>query len=159
MCRDVVCGRDFTVILTWEGQVVDSRACLTNNAPHRHGGRTLAPLRNWPFPRHPVIAVAAGGAWSCERPSIGRLAGPCWLGVGRWGSSPGCSTPQKWRLIIVQPPGAGIHDMHSKGPCLTMTGWGSTGHCVLMPGWAGEQDVKRCMSRHHHRCTWGCQLQ
>ena len=64
--RDVVCGRDFTVILTWEGQVVDSRACLTNNAPHRHGGRTLAPLRNWPFPRHPVIAVAAGGAWSCE---------------------------------------------------------------------------------------------
>lgn len=63
-CRSVACGEDFTVILTWEGQVVDSRACLTNNAPHRHGGRTLAPLKKWPFPQHPVIAVAAGGAWS-----------------------------------------------------------------------------------------------
>lgn len=50
--------------------MVDSRACLTNNAPHRHGGRTLAPLRKWPFPAHPVIAVAAGGAWSGESPTL-----------------------------------------------------------------------------------------
>ena len=83
-----MCGRDFTVILTWEGQVVDSRACLTNNAPHRHGGRTLAPLRNWPFPRHPVIAVAAGGAWSCEyeflNPVMIEVVG-CWVhGLARW---------------------------------------------------------------------------
>ncbi|KAK9787374.1 hypothetical protein WJX73_008576 [Symbiochloris irregularis] len=88
--RSVACGEDFTVILTWEGQVVDSRACLTNNAPHRHGGRTLAPLRKWPFPKHPVVAVAAGGAWSGQGKTGGHAAavaasGHLWV----WGGN-GC---------------------------------------------------------------------
>ena len=77
LCRDVACGQDFTVILTWEGQVVDSRACLVNNAPHRHGGRTLAPLFKWPFPKHPVVAIAAAGAWSCESTPRPSASMPC----------------------------------------------------------------------------------
>ena len=85
----MACGQDFTVILTWEGQVIDSRACLVNNAPHRHGGRTLAPLFKWPFPKHPVVAIAAAGAWSCEpytnlEPDHPSLPVQGWLDCTAW---------------------------------------------------------------------------
>ena len=64
--REVSCAEDFAVILTWEGQVIDSRGSLANNAPWRHQGRSLAPLAEWRFAQecNQVVSVAAGGTWS-----------------------------------------------------------------------------------------------